>query len=56
MDTASIIVIITTVSSLILNIYQVVKSSHFKSTCGKCCSVESDLETRNLRTSNDQKI
>lgn len=37
--------LIATLSVLILNIFQSIKSGHFKSQCSNCCEIEHDITT-----------
>lgn len=47
MDGSTIAIIVTSVLTLVLNVYQSIKMNHFQSTCGKdCCSMTHDMENQ----------
>ena len=43
-DGASIAILVTALGTLLLNVFQSIKSNHFRITCFGCCELTSDLE------------
>lgn len=51
MDAGTLTILVTSICSLLMNIYQTFKMTHFQSNCGKCCSLEADYKDTNSSTS-----
>lgn len=49
MDPASLVILIASIGTLILNVFQSIKSGHFKSSCLGCCELTHDIEGQPLK-------
>ena len=51
MEPATIAILITSLVTLAVNVFQSVKMSHFKSSCFQCCELTHDMENQKLNSS-----